>query len=142
VEGAVIIFIHARVLSGANCTQQKRRRKLHMTQIIWVDSLTGLNLITGQLKISMKQRRSAPPQSWWSPTRHLLYLLAWQSLTSMMHFMLLGRVNLRGRWCFEVNTPGNLTFFYNAITFLNAYIIFKVIEASAVSLVAHYTHQR
>lgn len=75
VEGAAIVFIHARVLRGADCTQQKRRRKLLMTQIIWADSLTGPNLITGQLKISMKQREAGPTTDLMIPLQGI-YLLA------------------------------------------------------------------
>ncbi len=84
VEGAAIVFIHARVLREVDCTQQKRRGKLLMTQIIWADSLTGPNLITGQLKISMKQREAGPTTELMIPLQDI-YLLAWQPLTSMMH---------------------------------------------------------
>lgn len=118
VEGASIVFIHARVLREVDCTQQKRRGKLLMTQIIWADSLTGPNLITGQLKISMNQREAGPTTELMIPHQGI-YLLAWQPLTSMMHCTLQERVNFRSRWCFEVNVAGNLAFLYNAISFLN-----------------------
>lgn len=88
-----------------------------MTQIIWADSLTGPNLITGQLKISIKQQETGPTTELMIPVQGMTTTHKYDALHAAGESYLQKQV--RFFFFLEVNVTGNLAFLHNAILLSN-----------------------